>query len=87
MAVPGYSLFELYQTAKNAKQIWNAFTDEFENAPARVRELVETCDYLSHACHIGKERVLSAGLSVQIQSDAFATERPLNKLIVQRGSR
>ena len=47
MAVPGYSLFELYQTAKNAKQIWNAFTDEFENAPARVRELVETCDYLS----------------------------------------
>ena len=29
------------------------------------------------ACQIGKERVLSAGLSVQIQSDAFATERPL----------
>lgn len=47
MAVPGYSLFELYQIAKNAKQIWNAFTDEFESAPARVRELVETCDYLS----------------------------------------
>ena len=29
------------------------------------------------ACQIGKERVLSAGLSVQIQSDAFATERSL----------
>ncbi|KAF2468447.1 uncharacterized protein BDR25DRAFT_344192 [Lindgomyces ingoldianus] len=47
MATPGYSLFELYQTAKKAKQIWNAFTDEFENAPTRVRELIETCDYLS----------------------------------------
>ena len=33
------------------------------------------------ACHIGKERVRSAGLSVQIQSDAFATERPLSILI------
>jgi len=31
------------------------------------------------ACQIGKERVLSAGLSVQIQSDAFATERPLRR--------
>ena len=47
MATPGYSIFELYQTAKQAKQIWSAFTDEFESAPARIRELVETCDYLS----------------------------------------
>ncbi|KAF2259817.1 hypothetical protein CC78DRAFT_585496 [Lojkania enalia] len=47
MAAPGYSLFELYQTARKAKQIWDAFHGEFDNAPARVRELVETCDYLS----------------------------------------
>ena len=49
MAAPGYSLIELYQVAKQAKQIWNAFTDEFESAPARIRELVETCDYFSQA--------------------------------------
>ena len=29
------------------------------------------------ACQNRKERVLSAGLSVHIQSDGFATERPL----------
>ena len=27
------------------------------------------------ACHIGKERVLSAGLSVHIQYEGFATEQ------------
>ena len=31
-------------------------------------------------CQIGKERVLSAGPSVRIQSDAFATEHSLKPL-------
>ena len=30
------------------------------------------------ACQIGKERVLSAGLSVHIQYEGFATEQTLN---------
>jgi hypothetical protein len=30
------------------------------------------------ACQIGKEHVLSAGLSVHIQSDGFATEHSLS---------
>ena len=34
---------------------------------------------LQDACQIRKEHVLSARLSVQIQSDAFTTERPLKR--------
>jgi len=38
---------------------------------------VRTTRRATDACQIGKERVLSAGLSVHIQSDGFATEQTL----------
>jgi len=47
MSVPGFSITELAQAARKLKGICNAFFDEFENAPARISELVETCNYLS----------------------------------------
>jgi hypothetical protein len=47
MSVPGFSITELARAAQKLKEICNAFFDEFENAPARISELVETCNYLS----------------------------------------
>jgi hypothetical protein len=46
MTAPGFSVTELFQAIKKCKDIWDAFTDEFGNAPARVQELVTTCKYL-----------------------------------------
>ena len=36
------------------------------------------------ACHIGKERVLSTGLSVHIQYEGFATEQALKQLLLSK---
>lgn len=47
MSVPGFSITELARAAQKLKEICNAFFDEFENAPAQISELVETCNYLS----------------------------------------
>lgn len=43
----GFSVTELAGAALKLKEICNAFFDEYENAPARISELVETCNYLS----------------------------------------
>ena len=47
---------------------------------AYVRAIYEATD----AWQIRKERVLSAGLSVQIQSDGFATEHPLSFILAPK---
>lgn len=36
---PGYSINDLVHTAKACKKIFDAFFDEYRNAPARLREL------------------------------------------------
>jgi hypothetical protein len=49
MASPGFSLTELIQAIAQCKTIYDTFTDEYENAPARIRELVDTVNYLRSA--------------------------------------
>jgi hypothetical protein len=46
MAAPGFSVSELIQAIAKCKNIYDAFTDEYESAPARIKELVDTCKYL-----------------------------------------
>lgn len=46
MGTPGYSVHDLLQTISKCKAIYNAFRSEYDNAPARVQELVDTCQYL-----------------------------------------
>lgn len=46
MAVPGFSVTELLQATNKAKQIYDAFRDEYDRAPARIKEVVDTCNYL-----------------------------------------
>ncbi|KAI8629680.1 hypothetical protein F5Y19DRAFT_484584 [Xylariaceae sp. FL1651] len=46
MTSPGFSVTELLKAIKKCKDIWDAFTDEYKNAPARVQKLVKTCKYL-----------------------------------------
>lgn len=46
MASPGFSLTELIQAIAKCKSIYDAFTDEYESAPAKIRDLVDTCKYL-----------------------------------------
>jgi hypothetical protein len=44
---PGYSVEEIYEAGRKAKNIYNDFHDEYELAPTRIKDLVDTCDYLS----------------------------------------
>ena len=57
-----------------------ARSSSFELQIAHVRATRRATD----ACQIGKERVLSAGLSVQIQKRQIATERPLKLWPIER---
>ncbi|MCJ1477787.1 hypothetical protein MMC13_006460 [Lambiella insularis] len=47
MAGPGFSVTELLQAINKGKDIYNAFRDEYENAPARICELIDTLNYLT----------------------------------------
>jgi hypothetical protein len=42
----GFSATELIQAIAKCKNIYDAFTDEYESAPSRIKELVDTCKYL-----------------------------------------
>jgi hypothetical protein len=44
---PGYSVEEISEAGRKAKSIYNDFHDEYEHAPTRIKDLVDTCDYLS----------------------------------------
>ena len=46
MTVPGFSVSELIAALRAATNVYNAFFDDFQNAPARIRELAETSKYL-----------------------------------------
>jgi hypothetical protein len=46
MVTPGFAVTELLQAIKKAKQIYDAFRDEYDRAPARIKEVVDTCKYL-----------------------------------------
>jgi hypothetical protein len=46
MAAPGFSVTELIVAIDKCITIYRAFTDEYESAPARIKELVDTCKYL-----------------------------------------
>ena len=46
MTVPGFSVTDLLQAINKGKQIYDTFRGEYENAPARIRELVDTSSYL-----------------------------------------
>jgi hypothetical protein len=49
MAVaPGFSVSELWAAGRKAKKIYDAFFGEYDNAPDRIKELVDTCSYLNH---------------------------------------
>jgi hypothetical protein len=43
---PSHSVEEIYAAGRKAKQIYNDFHDEYEHAPIRIKDLVDTCDYL-----------------------------------------
>jgi hypothetical protein len=47
MSVPSLPVTELAGAAQKLKDVCTAFFDKFENAPAGISELVETCKYLS----------------------------------------
>ena len=51
MTTPGFSVTELLKAARRAKGIWDSFADEYENAPAKLKELVDTCKYLHDILH------------------------------------
>jgi hypothetical protein len=54
MAVPGYSIPELFQLLSKVKDIWDAFYGEFDNAPNRIGELIDSFEFLRSAlvtCH------------------------------------
>ena len=42
----GFSIPDLLQGIAKAKNIYDTFTDEYESAPARIKELVDTAKYL-----------------------------------------
>jgi hypothetical protein len=46
MSGPGFSIPELIQAISKCKNIYDTFRDEYESAPARIRDLVDTCKYL-----------------------------------------
>ena len=46
MTVPGFSVSELIAALKTVTNVYDAFFDDFQNAPARIRELAETSKYL-----------------------------------------
>jgi len=46
MSGPGFSVTELFQAIAKCKDIYNSFKDEYECAPSKIKELVDTCKYL-----------------------------------------
>jgi hypothetical protein len=46
MSLPGFSITEILQAISKCKTLYDTFTDEYESAPARIRDLVDTCKYL-----------------------------------------
>lgn len=42
----GFSVTELIQAIAKCKNIYDTFTDEYESAPSRIKEFVDTCKYL-----------------------------------------
>jgi hypothetical protein len=54
MIVPGFSIPDLFQALGKAKEIWDAFYGEFDNAPYRIKELNDSFNFLRSAlvtCH------------------------------------
>jgi hypothetical protein len=50
MAAPiGFSVLELLTALRKVKAVWDAFFDEFDNAPSRILELHATLDFLHSA--------------------------------------
>lgn len=49
MAVPGFSVSELLAALKKLRDVWDAFFDEFDNAPGRISELNDTILILDSA--------------------------------------
>jgi hypothetical protein len=47
-ATPGFSVSELIQAIGACKSLYTAFVDEYESAPAKIKELVDTCKYLQN---------------------------------------
>ncbi len=48
MSAPGVGVQDLIAVIVKCKDIYTAFADEYESAPARVQELVDTCRYLTN---------------------------------------
>jgi hypothetical protein len=71
MANPGFSLTELVQAIAKCKDIYDTFTDEYENAPARIRELVDTVNYLRSVLADLKS-LLEYHHDVYLQQQSFA---------------
>jgi hypothetical protein len=46
MASPGFSVNDLLEAASKCRDIYHAFRGEYDNAPSRIQELVDTCKYL-----------------------------------------
>lgn len=46
MGAPGYSVNDLLKAISKCKDIYDAFAGEYDNAPARIQDLVDTCRYL-----------------------------------------
>jgi hypothetical protein len=44
---PGHSVEEIYAAGRKAKKIYDDIHDHYEHAPSPVKDLVDTCDYLS----------------------------------------
>lgn len=43
---PGFSVSEIVTAIQKCRDIYNAFKHQYENAPAKIKELVDTCGYL-----------------------------------------
>jgi hypothetical protein len=63
----GFSVTEIAQAIAKCKNIYDTFTDEYESAPARIRDLVDTCRYLRDVL----ENFTSAVNSIYSQEHRF----------------
>jgi predicted nuclease with TOPRIM domain len=46
MAFPGISALEIVKIIAKAKEVYEAFADDYQNAPNRIKELADTIKYL-----------------------------------------